>query len=111
MADDNKPKSIIVIPDLDRSQPQAPGAPLPRSKPMRTREELATIVQRLTQNAELMQQLRGAIGSDDKRRMSAAIDEIERVAQTVDPTITNPEAVRITVLLAKIIGQPGGPIK
>ena len=105
MADDSKPKPIIVIPDLDQTKP---GAPLPRSKPMRTQEELAPIVQLLTQNAQLMDQLRGAIGSDDKQRMSAAIDQVESAARNVDPSVTMAEAVSMTVSLAEVLRHPRG---
>ena len=104
MADDSKPKPIIVIPDIDRSKP---GAPLPPSKPMRTREELSSIVQQLTQNTQLMDQLRGAIGSDDKQRMSAAIDQVECAARNLDPSVTMAEAVSMTVSLAEILGKSG----
>ena len=105
MADDGKPKAIVVIPDVAQSKP---GAPVPRSRPMRPQEELEPIVQQLTRNAELMEQLRGAVGSDDEKRVSAAIDQVERAARHVDPSVTMAEAVSITASLAEIIRHPRG---
>jgi hypothetical protein len=74
---------------------------------MRTQEQLAPIVQLVAKNAELMQQFREVIGSDDKERAGAVVDEIERFARSVDPTITHVDATSITVLLMKMVGHPG----
>ena len=107
MADDKTPKAIIHMPAFDGSTHSRPEPPLPLSKPMRTLEELMPIALQAAQNTELMQKFRGVIGSDDKERASAVTDEVERFAQSVDPTVTPVDATSITVLLMKIVGHPG----
>jgi hypothetical protein len=76
---------------------------------MRTLEELHPLVQRAAENPELMKQFREAIGSEDQARATAVIDAIAEFAQSIDPTVTQVEAVRITVGLMKMVGHPGEP--
>ena len=74
---------------------------------MRTSEELYPLVQRSADNPEIMRLYRGAVGSEDRVRANALIDAITKFAQTIDPSITPEEGVRITVGLMKMIGHLG----
>jgi hypothetical protein len=74
---------------------------------MRTSEELYSLVQRSADNPEIMRLYHRAVGSEDQVRANAVIDEITRFAQTIDPSITPEEGIRITVGLMKMVGHLG----
>jgi hypothetical protein len=74
---------------------------------MRTLEELQPLVQRSADNPNIMRQYREAVGSEDRVRATALIDAITEFAQSIDPTVTHVEGVRITVGLMKMVGHLG----
>jgi hypothetical protein len=80
-------------------------------EPMRTLEELHPIVQQAAEKPELMKQFREAAGSEDQARATAAIDAITEFAQSIDPTVTRVEGVRITVGLMKMVGHRESPAR
>ena len=80
---------------------------LDKRKPMRTLEELHPLVQRSADNPEIMRLYREAVGSEDRVRATAVIDAITEFAQSIDPTVTQVEGVRITVGLMKMVGHLG----
>jgi hypothetical protein len=88
------PRNDAAVPRRPRND-----AALPPSKPMRTQEELAPLAEKVAGNAELVKRFRAVIGSDDKVRVSAMIDEVRQFAQTLDPTVSHPEGTRIALLL------------
>ena len=120
MPEDNKPRLIDRSHRPDEARPLRSDAPLRRQrsdapilphKPMRSLEELAPIGQKISENAELMRHFREVIGSDDRQRASAMIDEVRRVAQRIDPTITHPEGTTLALVLMKIVGSPSGGLE
>jgi hypothetical protein len=74
---------------------------------MRTLEELQPLVQRSADNPAIMRQYREAVGTEDRVRATALIDAITEFAQSIDPTVTHVEGVRITVGLMKMVGHLG----
>jgi hypothetical protein len=80
---------------------------LDKEKPMRTLEELHPLVQRSADDPGIMRLYREAVGSEDRVRATALIDAITEFAQSIDPTLTHVEGVRITVGLMKMIGHLG----
>jgi hypothetical protein len=110
MPDDNddKPLAWLRIPSFaEKPIQQSSEGALPPVEPMRTLEELNPLVQRAAENPEIMKLYREAVGSEDQVRAAAVIDAITEFAQSIDPTVTQVEAVRITVGLMKMIGHPG----
>jgi hypothetical protein len=73
---------------------------------MRSLEELAPIAHKMSENANLMRRFREVIGSEDKQRVSAMMDEVRRVAQSIDSTITHPEGTSMSLVLMKMLGYP-----
>ena len=110
MPEEKKPKLIDRSRRSDDAPLQRPGAetPLPLHKPTRTQEELAPIAHKISENPDLMRRFREVIGSEDRERVSAIFDEIRRVAQSIDPTITHPEGTRMALVLMKRIGHGEG---
>lgn len=106
MIDKDKPRAIANI--SIQGAPKQTGVPLLRPQPMRTQEELTPLALRIIENAELMQQFRAVMGSEDKERAEAVVDEITKYAQTLDPTINVSEGIRIVLNLMRIVGHPNG---
>jgi hypothetical protein len=107
---DDKPLAWLRIPSLAEKPTQRSLEDVLRPlEPMRTLEELHPLVQRAAENPEIMKRYREAVGSEDQVRATAVIDAITEFAQSIDPTVTQVEAVRITVGLMKMIGRPGKP--
>ena len=95
---------------INRRTPHAPSmnpTMLDKEKPMRTLEELQPLVQRSADNPDIVRQYREAVGSEDRVRATALIDAITEFAQSIDPTVTHVEGVRITVGLMKMVGHLG----
>jgi len=99
MPDKETRRGILRIFQTPR-KPRNP-TPLPPYQPMRTPEEHAPAVEKVTCSAEIMKRLAEVIGSDDEERGRAAIDEVRNFAQTLDPTISYAEGARIALLLAE----------
>jgi hypothetical protein len=106
MSKDHKPKIIDRSHRPDQAQAPRSYAPLPPNKPMRSLEELAPIAHKMSENANLMRRFREVIGSEDKQRVSAMMDEVRRVAQSIDSTITHPEGTSMSLVLMKMLGYP-----
>ena len=111
MSERGKRKGTIHISGHSRPnspQPEAEGASAARSRrDLRSREELAPIAQRVAQNAELVEQFLRARGSDNVALGNELIEDIARFAQSIEPTITQADAARITVLLMEMFALPG----
>jgi hypothetical protein len=105
MADEEKPRAELRIPAFQPvpAQTRMPSSP---AKPMRTQEELTPLALRVMENAELIQQFRAVIGSEDRQRADDVIDQITRYAQSLDSSITVPEGTRIVVVLMNLVGHP-----
>jgi hypothetical protein len=110
MADEEKPKAVLNIPAFTPARTRAQTA-AHLSMPMRAQEELTRIALRLAENADLMQRFRAVIGSEDKERAGEMIDEVTRLAQSLEPSITVPEGTLIVVALMKMVGHPKGDAK
>ena len=74
---------------------------------MRTQEDLRPLALRISENAELMQRFRAAIGSEDEDQAREVLYEVTAYAQSLDPSITGPEGTRVVVVLMNIVGHRG----
>ena len=103
MASDDKPKTILRLPDVKKAESHSSDQAPIRTKPLRNAEELAPLVDQVLKNAELMKECRSVIGSEDYARVTVVIDKIETFARTLDPSITRVDAVSIAASLAAFI--------
>ncbi len=70
----------------------------------RSREELDPLVRHLLQDAALMSQLRGAVGSKDGNKAREAMYQITRALAAIDPDAGALEGARVVVMLAEQLG-------
>jgi hypothetical protein len=107
MADENKPKIIIVAPKRVETSSQ-PSAVLPKamskSMPIRSEDELSALAMQLAENKVLMQRFRAAFGSKDERLTGRVMNEVREYAQSLDPSVNFREGTRLALLLVKTLG-------
>lgn len=108
MTRDDRPHATIHIPAADKSGGRETSAPVPPLAPMRTQNELAPIARKVAADNGLMQKFQEVLGSEDRERASSLIDEITQCAQSIDPTVSAAEGVRIVVVLMGMVEHPKG---
>ena len=101
---DEKKKARSVI---DLSRPTSKRAPEVKVefKRWRSRTELEPLARRISENAELMDRLRAAAGSENEDLAREISYEIIKYAQNLDPTIGAPEGTRIVLILGTMLGH------
>ena len=112
MPDEEAPKNILRIPAFDRPKQSRSEHPTDvetssrlRSE-MRSREELTPIATRLAENGDLLERFKEVQGTD-RERANKLISEVTSRAQELDPTITDTEGVRISLLLMGMFSGAG----
>ena len=88
MADEDKPRTILVTPPKRVDGPTQPCAHRPKPMPIRSEEELRALALRIAENSELMHRFRAAFGSNDKVLTGRSMHEIREYAQRLDPSVT-----------------------
>jgi hypothetical protein len=72
-------------------------------KRWRTEKELQLIAMRVSENIELMQRFRAAIGSQNRVVAAEISKDITAYAQELDPTIGEDEGTTIVLILLKMV--------
>lgn len=103
MADEDKPRIILVVPPKRVDAPTQPFA-LPKSPPIRSEEELRTLALRIAENSELIGRFRSAVGSNDERVTARVMHEVQEYAQGLDPSASFSEGTRLALALMNLIG-------
>lgn len=70
-----------------------------------TQEQFEPLARQVASNRELMERFCATVGSNDRERGVAVIDEIWTFAKSIDPGVSYPEATRMTLVLLKIVEQ------
>ncbi len=71
----------------------------------RTRKQLEPIALRVAENAAVMQQLRAAMGSENRELASEATQAVWKHAQELDSSVTFDEGTTVAILLLKMLGH------
>jgi hypothetical protein len=71
----------------------------------RSLEELEPVARQISLDFGLMERFRGVMGSDNKDGGREMVDEVARIAQTIDPSISHAEATNVTICLMRIVDQ------
>lgn len=96
----------VITPSADAAA-QKHRAP---SSVSRTRKELEPIALRVAENAAVMQQVRAAMGSENRELAREATQAIWKHAQELDPSITFDEGTTVVIILAKMLGHFKEPV-
>ena len=99
MADEDRPRIILVTPTKKVDAPTQPSPLRPKSAPLRSEEELRELPLRIAENSELMQRFRSALGSNDERLTGRVMHEVREYAQSLDPSVTFSEGTRLAPAL------------
>ena len=104
MADEDKPRIILVTPTKKVEAPTQPSPLRPKSVPLRSEEELKALASRIAENSELMQRFRSVVGSNDERLTGRVMHEIREYAQSLIPSVTFSEGTRLALALLNSLG-------
>ncbi|HLG79646.1 MAG TPA: hypothetical protein VKY22_01425 [Bradyrhizobium sp.] len=70
---------------------------------MRSIEELGPIARQISSDRELLRRFAEVMGSEDEDRARAMVDEVRRVAQALDPSISYAEGASVSLALMEIV--------
>jgi|SRR5579883_102534 len=100
---DDRPRSrILRIPSPGEPKTTLELPPLRRSS-MRSIEELGPIARQISSDRELLRRFAEVMGSEDEDRARAMVDEVRRVAQALDPSISYAEGASVSLALMEIV--------
>jgi len=69
----------------------------------RSLEELEPLALQISRDLSLMERFRGVMGGDDEDRGREMVDEVRRIAQIIDPSISYAEGASVTLCLMQIV--------
>ena len=104
MADEDKPRIILVTPTKKVDARTQPFPLRSKAAPLRSEEELKALALRIAENSELMQRFRSAVGSNDERLSGRVMHEVREYAQSLNSSVTFSEGTRLALALLNSLG-------
>jgi hypothetical protein len=101
-SDDRPPMGKLRI----MSVPAPNGVPEPppfEKQRFRSLDELEPVARQISRDPSLMERFRGVMGSDNEDRAREMVEEVRRIAQTIDPSISYAEGASVTLALMQIV--------
>jgi hypothetical protein len=101
-ADDRPQKGTLKITSAETPKAMRELPPIERM-PFRSLEELEPVARQILLDRSLMQRFRDVMGSQNDDRCREMVDEVRRIAQTIDTSISYAEGASVTLCLMQIV--------
>jgi hypothetical protein len=105
MTSDNRPqKGTLKITSAETPKAIRELPPI-EGEPFRPLRELEPVARRILLDRSLVQRFRDVMGSQNDDRCREMVDEVRRIAQSIDPSISYPEGASVTLCLMQILRE------
>ena len=74
-------------------------------EPFRPLKELEPVARQILLDRSLVQRFRDVVGSENDDRCREMVDEVRRIAQSIDPSISYSEGASVTLCLMQILRE------
>ena len=74
-------------------------------EPFRPLKELEPVARQILLDRSLVQRFRDVVGSENDDRCREMVDEVRRIAQSIDPSISYSEGAIVTLCLMQILRE------
>jgi hypothetical protein len=94
-----RPKGVLRIFSSPPAVPHSPPPKITDLHRLRSKAELELLAKQVAANVPLMGNFRATVGSGDRARVSALIDEIRNYARSIDPELRDADGTTIAFML------------